>query len=114
MTATAFAPSAGPLSLWAVTDAVAPPSGAVIAAVLAFGDINEPQADGLTMVSISAERLAREDMRLLLDADAHHRALEIAVLWDPVRYEMVRVIDTAETERRDRRWRGFPRLTLAA
>jgi hypothetical protein len=113
MTATAF-PNPAPLSLWAVTAPVAPPSGAVIAAVLAFGDINEPQADGLTLVSISPERLNQEDMRLLLDSGDHDRAGEVAVLWDPRRYEMVRIIDTAQAAPQDRRLHGFPRLTLAA
>jgi hypothetical protein len=100
----------GPLSLWAATQPVEPPSGAVVAAVLAFADVGEPQSDGLVLLSLSEARLAREDMRLLLDADERSRALDIAILWNPARAELVRVRDAAQPVRADRRLHGFPRL----
>lgn len=101
---------ASPLSLWAAVAPVAPPSGAVVAAVLAFGDVHAPVAPDLVLISLSERRLLREDLRLLLDPAERGRAAEISILWRPSKGEMVRVVDDAQPVKGDRRLGGFPRL----
>jgi len=99
-----------PLRFWAATAPVEPPSGAVVAAILAFGDLCETVDEGLVLLGLSPARLLREDMRLLLDRDERERALEVSILWRPAPGQMVRVIDSAQPPAADRRLSGFPRL----
>jgi hypothetical protein len=76
-----------PLSLWRRDCPPAPPSEALVAAVLAFGDLRRVREDGCTVISFSPERASSEDMRMLLREDSA-RALDVSVVWsetDPCR-----------------------------
>lgn len=79
-------------SLWVQPAAMTPPSGAVVAAVLQFGDLREEREDGAILIRFSRARLDREDMRLLLGDEAE-RAFDISVLWDEAQAEMLEVLD---------------------
>ncbi len=69
-----------PLSLWRRDCTPEPPSGALVAAVLAFGDLRRVREDGCIVISFSPERASAEDMRMLLREDSA-RALDISVVW---------------------------------
>jgi hypothetical protein len=102
------------LSLWTQISAVEPPSGAVVAAVLQFGDIWEPREDGAALVRLSPRRAAQEDLQLLLGDEAS-RALDVSLVWDDAAAELRQVIDllllrtSAAQAYADARLRGFPR-----
>ena len=84
-----------PLSLWSAAAApVEPPSGRVVAAILQFGDVREPRPDGTRLVRFSPERLDREDMALVLGPE-RERALDVSLVWDAWRGELLRVLDVA-------------------
>lgn len=89
-----------PVSLWIAPTPVAPPSGAVIAAVLAFGDIREEREDGTTLVRFSPERLAIGDLDEMLGAETN-RALDVSVVWDEREEEVVTVLDVAPFRAQD-------------
>jgi hypothetical protein len=107
------------LSLWTQTAAVEPPSGAVVAVVLQFGDIWEPRDDGMALVRLSPARAAQEDVQLLLGEEAH-RALDVTLVWDDALGELRQVIDllplraSAAQAYADARLRGFPRYRPGA
>src|SRR5579875_1088446 len=84
------------LSLLAPTGPIAPPSEAVVAAVLMLGDVWEERADGYVTRRFSPERLEREDVALLLDdPQDRDRALDVTVIWNEAEAEIVRVVDLA-------------------
>jgi hypothetical protein len=107
-------------SLWAAADTrVAPPSPALVSAVLVFGDVHEAREDGTTAIRLSAERLRPGDLRMLLGAE-EARALDLTVLWDDREEQVVGVIDLGPLRHAaepgptgnayaDARMRGFPR-----
>jgi hypothetical protein len=68
------------------------PSAAVVAAVLAFGDVREPCEDGTTMIRLSPARLASDDIQMLLRRDSA-RALDVRIIWSETDLELVRIID---------------------
>lgn len=88
-----YAPQAA-LSLWATAEPVAAPSAAVVAAVLALGDVRVECEDGRTSIRFSAERVAQDEIALLLGAE-RERALDVTVIWDEDEAEIVRVLDVA-------------------
>ncbi len=118
MSKTFALPTATPaVSYWFAGAPVAPPSGAVVAAVVQFGDLWEPREDGTYLVRLSQGRAEAEDIRLVL-GDERRRALDISVVWDEAECEIVQVLDVAHlrapvqsTGNRyaDARMRGFPR-----
>ena len=68
-----FAAAKPATSLFSAAVAVAPPSEAVVAAVLQFGDVREEHEDGLVTLRFTASRLEREDMVLVLGRGARPR-----------------------------------------
>lgn len=96
----AFPKSRIPISLWVAPVPVAPPSGAVIAAVLAFGDQREDREDGTTLVRFSPERLAIGDLDEMLGAELD-RALDVSIIWDEREDEVVSVLDVAPLRAHD-------------
>lgn len=102
------------LSLWTQTASVEPPSGAVVATVLQFGDVWEPREDGATLVRLSVARAEQDDVRLLL-GDDWRRALDVSLVWDAEASELRQVIDllplrvSGAQAYADARLRGFPR-----
>ncbi len=110
-------------SLWAKTVPVAPPSAAVVDAVIAYGDLHEAREEGTTVIRVSRERLEKCDLRSLLGED-WTRALDVSVVWDDREEQIVRVVDLAPLRHpdeagptgnayADRRLRGFPRTARA-
>lgn len=124
MTASHAYPAAKPaFSLWARANPVAPPSSAVVAAVLMFGDICQGRDDGTTLIRFSPERIEREDIRLLLPGE-RLRALDVTVIWDDREEQLLHVIDSAALKPQalaptgnsyaDTRMRGYPRFDVAS
>ena len=108
-----------PLSLWARSAPLAPPSAAVINAILDYGDICEARDDGLLLVRLSATRAAQAGVDSAL-AGERQRALDVALVWDEREQQIVTVLDAgpfrASSADRptgnayaDARLRGFPR-----
>lgn len=106
-------------SLWARAATLAPPSSALVSAVLVFGDLHEAREDGTTAIRLSPQRLNPGDLRMLLGAE-EARALDVTVLWDEREEQVVQVIDAGPFRREpepgptgnayaDARMRGFPR-----
>ena len=89
-----FAAAKPATSLFSAAVAVAPPSEAVVAAVLQFGDVREEHEDGLVTLRFTASRLEREDMALVL-GEERERARDVSIVWNETEAEMVRVIDLA-------------------
>ena len=89
-----FAAAKPATSLFSTAVAVAPPSEAVVAAVLQFGDVREEHEDGLVTLRFTASRLEREDMVLVL-GEERDRARDVSIVWNEAEAEMVRVIDLA-------------------
>jgi hypothetical protein len=87
-----FPASRPAVSLWTAPVRTTPPSSAVVAAVLAFGDVREEREDGLTLVRFSRERLAIGDLDELLQGETE-RALDVSLLWDEREEQLVRVLD---------------------
>jgi hypothetical protein len=113
-------PTTPALSRWACATPVAPPSAAVIEAIVAFGDLRSEREDGTVSIRISPARLAQPDMEARLGLQ-RFRALDVSVVWDEDEAEIVRVVDVrpvrppagpGPTGNRyaDARMRGFPRL----
>ena len=69
-----------PLSLWRREDELHEPSQAVVAAVLAFGDVRQFREDGALVIRLSAERASRDDMTMLLQDEAP-RAVDVSVVF---------------------------------
>jgi hypothetical protein len=124
MASTVPFPAAVPaFSLWAQRAPIAPPSGAVVATVLQFGDVWETRPDGSTLIRLSPERAAREDIALLL-GDEQPRALDVSLIWDEEECQLLQVLDAAPLRPQaegptgnayaDARMRGFPRHRPAA
>jgi hypothetical protein len=82
------------LSLFGHVAPVAPPSAAVIAAVLELGDLREDCEDGRVSIRLSSERAAWRDATLRLGVE-RERALDVTVIWDEAEDEIVRVLDVA-------------------
>ena len=108
-----------PLSLWARSAPLAPPSAAVINAILDYGDICEARDDGLLLVRLSPVRAAQASLDLASTGE-RQRALDVAIVWDEREQQIVSVLDAgpfrASSEDRstgnayaDARLRGFPR-----
>lgn len=74
--------------------AVAPPSERVVAAVLQYADLREEHDDGRATLRFTADRLARDDMAMLL-GEERERARDVSIVWDEAESQMVRVIDLA-------------------
>jgi hypothetical protein len=82
------------LSLWGHVEPVAPPSAAVIAAVLELGDLRVDCEDGRVSIRLSAARAALTDAVLRLGVE-RERALDVTLIWDVAEDEIVRVVDVA-------------------
>ena len=78
------------LSLWIGAASVAPPSAAVINAILDHGDICEPRDDGHVLVRLSASRAAQ--LAASLGAE-RQRALDVSIVWDEGEQQIVTVLD---------------------
>jgi len=65
----------------------------VISAILVFGDVYEAREDGIVAIRLSPERLAINDLQLLLGAD-ETRFLNVTVLWDERQEQVVGVTDS--------------------
>ncbi len=89
-----FTATKGALSLFSTSVPVAPPSEQVVAAVLQYADVREEHDDGRVTLRLTATRLEREDMVLLL-GEERRRARDVSIVWDEAECEMVRVIDLA-------------------
>ena len=91
-----FAAARPAVSLFTAPRPLAPPSEAVVAAVLMFGDVWEERADGHVTRRLSAGRVAGEDVELVLpDPQDRDRALDVTVVWNAREDEIVRVVDLA-------------------
>lgn len=118
MSKTVVLPPAIPaFSFWSASAPLDPPSGAVVAAVLQFGDLWDLREDGAYLVRLSPGRIEGEDIRLIL-GDERHRALDVSVVWDEDECEIVQVLDVGHlrppmqktgNSYADARMRGFPR-----
>lgn len=88
------APAAQPFQVFDLRERVAPPSAALIAAILEHGDVAEPLGAGRVRRSLSDSRLDQLEAMGALDVPAA-RAAQVAVVWDEAEGEVVRVIDDA-------------------
>ncbi|HEY3799179.1 MAG TPA: hypothetical protein VGL58_12570 [Caulobacteraceae bacterium] len=75
----------------------APPSAALINAILEHADIRHDLGDGRALLRISQARAAKRDMRQLLGRETP-RLKDISILWDDDEDEMIRVCDDAGAE----------------
>ena len=91
-----FTATRSAVSLFTPSRPIASPSEEVVAAVLMFGDVWEERSDGYVTRRLSAERLACDDLGLVLtDPQDRARAQDVIVVWNDAEDEIVRVVDLA-------------------
>jgi hypothetical protein len=78
----------------AVTTPVAPPSGALLNAILSYADTEEDVGGGLTLLRISARRMDDQVIRDLLGREAM-RLADVSILWNDDESEIHTVLDAA-------------------
>jgi hypothetical protein len=98
MTVTAFPrPANRPLRRSARQDQtapVAPPSGALINAILSYADIEEEAGSGYVVLKVSARRARDKVIRDMLGREAA-RLADVAVVWNEDESEIFRILDAA-------------------
>jgi hypothetical protein len=74
--------------------AVAPPSGALLNAILSYADLSEDLGSGLTILRISANRMRDKVIQDLLGRETP-RLADISILWNDHQSEIHCVLDAA-------------------
>ena len=73
---------------------VAPPSGALLNAILCYADISEDVGGGLTILRVSARRMHDRVITDLLGREAA-RLADVSILWNDNQSEIHAVLDAA-------------------
>jgi hypothetical protein len=73
---------------------VAPPSGALLNAILSYADLSEEIGGGLTVLRVSARRMNDRVITDLLGREAA-RLADVAILWNDDQSEIQYVLDAA-------------------
>jgi hypothetical protein len=73
---------------------VAPPSGALLNAILSYADLSEEIGGGLTVLRVSARRMNDRVITDLLGREAA-RLADVAILWNDDQSEIQFVLDAA-------------------
>jgi hypothetical protein len=73
---------------------IAPPSGALLNAILSYADINEDVGGGLTLLRVSARRMNDRVITDLLGREAA-RLADVSILWSDDQSEIHCVLDAA-------------------
>lgn len=73
---------------------VAPPSGALLNAILSYADISEDIGGGLTVLRVSARRMNDSVITDLLGREAA-RLADVSILWNDTQSEIQCVLDAA-------------------
>jgi hypothetical protein len=73
---------------------VAPPSGALLNAILSYADISEDIGAGLTVLRVSARRMNDEVITKMLGREAA-RLADVSILWNDDQSEIHCVLDAA-------------------
>ena len=73
---------------------VAPPSGALLNAILSYADISEEIGGGLTVLRVSARRMKDHVITELLGREAA-RLADVSILWNDNQSEIQCVLDAA-------------------
>lgn len=77
-----------------VSAQVAPPSGALLNAILSYADISEEIGGGLTVLRVSARRMNDQVIIDLLGREAA-RLADVSILWNDDQSEIQCVLDAA-------------------
>jgi hypothetical protein len=78
----------------AINAQIAPPSGALLNAILSYADINEDVGGGLTLLRVSARRMNDRVITDLLGREAA-RLADVSILWSDDQSEIHCVLDAA-------------------
>jgi hypothetical protein len=78
----------------AVAAQVAPPSGALLNAILSYADISEEIGGGLTILRVSARRMKDTVITEMLGREAA-RLADVSILWNDDQSEIQCVLDAA-------------------
>jgi hypothetical protein len=73
---------------------VAPPSGALLNAILSYADINDDIGAGLTLLRVSAQRMNDAVITSMLGREAA-RLADVSILWNDNQSEIHCVLDAA-------------------
>ena len=77
-----------------IAQAPRPISANVVDAVLRYSDIQEDMGCGRTLMRLSSERLAQDEVRRAL-GDAADRVGRVSILWNEDEGQIIRVLDSA-------------------